>query len=77
MAFGLNKGLESHPEFRARFDEEPELGFRRQPAGLSWEAWDTLDPAHQEAILDGRLAPEELPELAGWLDEDEEGYGRS
>jgi hypothetical protein len=47
------------------------LGHYRQPAGLSWEAWDTLDPGIQEALLDGRLTLEELNELTGWLGEDE------
>jgi hypothetical protein len=41
------------------------------PSGLAacrW-IWELLDPAFQEALLEGRLIPEELHDLAGWLDE--------
>jgi hypothetical protein len=41
------------------------------PCGIPWDAWELLDPALQEALLEGGLAPEELPELAGWVDEDD------
>jgi hypothetical protein len=41
------------------------------PCGLPRDAWELLDPALQEALLEGRLAPEELPELAGWVDEED------
>ena len=39
----------------------------RGPLGIPWEAFDLLDPALREALLEGRLAPEELHELEGWL----------
>jgi hypothetical protein len=41
--------------------------------GIPWEVFETLDPALREALLEKRIAPEELPELAGWVDEDDEG----
>jgi hypothetical protein len=47
--------------------ERPHL----RPGGLPTEAWELLDPALQEALLEGRIAPEDLHELTGWLDEEE------
>jgi hypothetical protein len=42
------------------------------PRGIPWEAWDLLDPELQEALLERRIDPAELHELAGWLDAGEE-----
>jgi hypothetical protein len=44
--------------------------------GIPWEAFEALDPALREALLERRIRPDELPELVGWVDEDEDGYGR-
>jgi hypothetical protein len=51
--------------------------------GIPWEAFELLDQALREALLEKRLAPEELHELVGWLDDggvaglaSETGYGR-
>lgn len=40
------------------------------PGGLAVEAWELLDPALQDALREDRIAPEELHELAGWIDEE-------
>jgi hypothetical protein len=42
------------------------------PCGIPWDAWELLDPALREALLERRIEAEELHELAGWLDEDAE-----
>jgi hypothetical protein len=52
--------------------------------GIPWEAFETLDPALREALLEKRLTPEELHELVGWFEgvcrcdcpRFEDGYGR-
>jgi hypothetical protein len=42
------------------------------PGVLPLEAWEILDPALQEALREARIKPEELDELAGWIEEDED-----
>ena len=44
----------------------------RRIAGVPLDAWELLDPALQQALIEGRLHPSELAELAGWLDADDE-----
>jgi hypothetical protein len=40
--------------------------------GIPYEGFELLDSALREALLERRLDPEELHELAGWLDGCEE-----
>ena len=40
--------------------------------GIPYAAWELLDPALREALIAGRITPEELPELEGWLDNEDE-----
>jgi hypothetical protein len=43
--------------------------------GLPLEALELLDPAIRQALFEGRLEAEELPELVGWFDEDTNCHG--
>jgi hypothetical protein len=40
--------------------------------GIPCELFELLDPALREALLEGRLDPDDLHELDGWTDEPEE-----
>ncbi len=44
----------------------------RRILGIPWSAWELLDPALREALIAGRVTPEELPELEGWLDDEDD-----
>lgn len=48
--------------------EDPQLW----PGGVPREAWEILDPELQDALREERIRPEELHELAGWLDGDDD-----
>ena len=38
------------------------------PCGIPWEAWEMLDSALQEALLEERIEPQELVD---WIDGDD------
>lgn len=50
-------------------------GAPRTLCGVSIDAWEQIDPALQEALLEGRLAVDELHELAGWVDDEDRRDG--
>jgi hypothetical protein len=53
---------------------EAEHLYPRKLCGIPVDAWELVDAALWEALLAGQVTADELHELAGWLDDDDD-YG--